>query len=79
MMIGEESGDVILAIFQRDCKKPGDSLTNKLLHDAYFRKTDSGLGFTEGLKYLVEKRWLAATVGVVNCHEITKSGRRREV
>jgi hypothetical protein len=56
-----------------------DSLTNKLLHDAYFRKTDSGLGFMEGLKYLVEKRWLAATVGVVNCHEITKSGRRREV
>jgi hypothetical protein len=79
MKIGEESGNVILAIFQRDCSKPGDSISNKLVHDAYFKKTDSGLGFMDGIKYLVEKRWLAATEGVENTHQITKTGWQADV
>jgi hypothetical protein len=78
MMTGEESGNVILSIFQRDCKKAGDKLSNKALHAAYFRKTDSGLGFQEGLKYVVGKKWVAAAEEE-NTHKITASGLRQDV
>jgi len=70
---------MILAIFQRDCRKAGDSISNKLLHDAYFKKNDSGLGFAEGLSYLLGKGWIAATEGVVNSHRITPAGWRTDV
>jgi hypothetical protein len=77
--IGEEAGNILLEIFQRTCSKPGESLSNKLLHDAYFKKNDSSLGFQEGLKYLVQKRWLEPTEGAANTHHITKSGWRADV
>jgi hypothetical protein len=78
-MTGEESANVILEIFQKSCKKAGDSMSNKLLHDAYFKKTQSGLGFAEGLKYLVDKKWLAADPTAPNTHVITKTGLHAEV
>jgi hypothetical protein len=79
MTIGEESGNVILEIFQKECSKPGDSMTNKHLHDIFFKKTQSGLGFMDGLRHLVQKRWLAANPNVQNSHTITKSGWAAEV
>ena len=78
-MTQEEAGGVILGIFQRECDKAGGVLPNKLVHKEYFRKTESGLGFFEGVNYLIQQRWLAVTEGQENCHQITKEGWRVEV
>jgi hypothetical protein len=70
----EDAGNIILDIFRRDCDKAGESLSNKKLHGEYFRKTDSALGFFEGVRYLVDHKWLAVNETEENCHQITKSG-----
>jgi hypothetical protein len=75
-MTSEEAGDVILAIFRRECDKVGDTLTNKVVHQEYFRKTESGLGFFEGIQYLIQRKWLAIAEGAANTHQITKAGWR---
>jgi hypothetical protein len=78
-MTMEESGSVILDIFRKECAKPGDALSNKVVHDAYFKKTDSGLGFFEGVRWLVKHRWLAEKEGEVNTYEITKAGWKADI
>ena len=78
-MTHQEAGNVILEIFQRQCDKAGDSLSNKVVHQEYFRKTESGLGFFEGVNYLLQHKWLAPKEGEANTHQITKSGWRADV
>jgi hypothetical protein len=78
-MTEEEAGSVILEIFHRECAKAGESLTNKELHQEYFRKTESGLGFFEGVKWLVQQKLLAESEGQTNCHQITKAGWRSDM
>jgi len=73
-MTPEDAGSVILEIFRKDCDKPGDSLSNKDLHKEYFRKTESALGFFEGVQYLIQHKWLTPTKDTANTHQITKSG-----
>ena len=73
-MTSEEAGSVILDIFRKECEKPGDALSNKELHNEYFRKTQSALGFFEGVKYLVSHKLLAEKEDEANTHTITKSG-----
>jgi hypothetical protein len=75
-MTREQAGTVILDIFKDECEKPGVGLTNKLVHEQYFRRTESGLGFFEGINYLLERRWLAAMEGQANTHALTKAGWR---
>jgi len=78
-MTREEAGGIILEIFRRECDKPGIGMTNKVLHQAYFRRTESALGFFEGVNYLIERRWLAAMEGEQNTHAVTKAGWRADV
>ena len=73
-MTAEEAGYIILDIFHRECAKAGESLSNKDLHGAYFRKTESTLGFFEGVAYLTERKWLTPTKDAVNSNQITKAG-----
>jgi|SwirhirootsSR3_FD_contig_51_7240512_length_322_multi_1_in_0_out_0_1 hypothetical protein len=79
MMTQEEAGSVILNIFKRECDKAGDVLPNKTLHKEFFRKTESGLGFFEGVKWLVDQKWLAVNEAQENSHSITKAGMRADV
>jgi hypothetical protein len=76
-MTMEEAGMVILEIFKKQCKKPGETLSNKVVHEIYFKKTESGLGFADGVRWLVKHRWLAEKDG--NAHEITKAGWNADV
>ena len=78
-MTQEEAGSVILEIFQRHSRKSGEFLSNKDLHDEFFKKTQSGLGFFDGVKFLLEHKWLAPAEGQENCHKLTKSGLRAEI
>jgi len=73
-MTPEDSGNIILDIFRRDCSKAGDSLSNKQLHEEYFHKTDSAMGFFEGVRYLVDHKWLVLNKLEANHHQITKAG-----
>ena len=78
-MTQEEAGSVILEIFRRECDQAGDCLTNKVVHNAYFKKTESTLGFFEGVNWLVQHKWLVAMEGQENCHRITKSGWKTDI
>jgi len=78
-MTEEEAGAVILGIFKRECEKAGDVLTNKQVHKEFFRKTESGLGFFEGVNYLVRQKWLVVSEADANSLQITKAGWREDV
>jgi hypothetical protein len=78
-MSPEEAGRVILNIFQRQCHKAGDVLSNKALHKEFFRQTESGLGFFEGVRWLVDHKWLAVGDTDPNGHSITKAGLRADI
>ena len=75
----EEAANVILNIFQRKSAKTGDMLTHKALHVEYFKKTGSGLGFFEGVNWLLKKKWLETVEGQENCHRMTRAGRQADV
>jgi hypothetical protein len=73
-MTPEDAGNIILEIFRRECDKAGESISNKKLHGEYFRKTESALGFFEGVRYLVAQKWLVVDEKEENQHQITKAG-----
>ena len=79
----EEAAGVILNIFQRKIAKNGDKagdvLSHKVLHVEYFKKTGSGLGFFEGVNWLLKKKWLEAVEGQENCHRMTRAGRQADL
>ena len=77
-MTEEEAGGVILGIFKRECDKAGDVLTNKEIHKEFFRKTESALGFFEGVNWLVRQKWLAVHEDA-NTYQITKAGWKADV
>jgi hypothetical protein len=78
-MSSEESASLILDIFRRSCPSAGQSLSNKQLHVEYFKKSGSGLGFFDGVNWLLKKRWLEPVEGQENCHRMTKAGRQSEI
>jgi len=75
----EEAANVIIDIFQRKSAKNGDALSHKVLHVEYFKKTGSGLGFFEGVNWLLKKKWLESVEGQENVHRMTRAGKHADV